>query len=116
MEKINKLSIPATILIAVIILGGFYFFVETNKQKSIERQQETKIAEEKRIEAEKIKKQKSEAFQKSLCVSEAEQNAIYSNKTRCDQGEIACIKGEGSYLVGQYENYYNICLQRYGLK
>lgn len=34
MEKINKLSIPATIIISSIILGGFYYFTQSNKQKS----------------------------------------------------------------------------------
>ena len=33
MEKINKLSIPATIIIASIILGGFYYITQTSKQK-----------------------------------------------------------------------------------
>lgn len=41
MNDINKLSLPATILIASIILGGFYYAVERNKQASIEKQQQT---------------------------------------------------------------------------
>ena len=40
-EKINKLSLPATILIASIILGGFYYASQINKQKFIERQQQS---------------------------------------------------------------------------
>ena len=51
MDKINKLSLPAVILIASIILGGFYFASQVNKQRSIERQQEVKI-EQKRQETE----------------------------------------------------------------
>lgn len=47
MEKINKLSLPTTILIASIILGGFYYASQVNKQKSIERQQQIKIEQEK---------------------------------------------------------------------
>ena len=39
MDKINKLTLPATILIASIILAGFYYASEVNKQKSIEKQQ-----------------------------------------------------------------------------
>lgn len=42
MDKINKLSLPATILIASIILGGFFYASQINKQRSIVRQQEIK--------------------------------------------------------------------------
>lgn len=114
-NKLNKLSMPATILIASVILGGFYYASEVNKQKSIERQQEIKLEEERRIEA-KIESQKNdEALQKRLCVSEAQQNAIELNQDACKRGEY-CLKGENMYLVKQYENAYNTCLQRYGLE
>ena len=45
----NKLSGPVTILTASIILGGFYYATEMNKQRSIERQQEINLTEEKTI-------------------------------------------------------------------
>lgn len=47
MEKLNKLSLPVTILIASIILGGFYYATEANKQNSIERQQQIRLEQEK---------------------------------------------------------------------
>ena len=59
MDKINKLTLPATILIASIILGGFYYASQVNKQKSIERQQEVKMAQEKK---EYIAKRKGECY------------------------------------------------------
>lgn len=34
MEKINKLSLPATIIIASIVLGGFYFITKLSDQKN----------------------------------------------------------------------------------
>lgn len=46
-EKVNNLSLPATILIGCIILGGFYYFTQINKQKSIERQQQVELTEKK---------------------------------------------------------------------
>ena len=46
LEKLNKLSLPATLVIASIILGGFYFGSQLNKQRSIERQQQIKIEQE----------------------------------------------------------------------
>jgi len=48
MKKI-KLSLPVTILLATIILGGFYYASQINKQNSIERQQGLEL-EQKRIE------------------------------------------------------------------
>jgi len=51
-EKINKLSLSATILIVAIILGGFYFAVEYNKQRSIGKQQQIKIEQEKQAKEE----------------------------------------------------------------
>lgn len=47
MEKPNKLSLPVVILLASIILGGFIYASQLSKQKSIERQQEIKIEQEK---------------------------------------------------------------------
>lgn len=49
-NKINKLSLPAVILVASIILGSFYFASQINKQKSIEKQQGIKLQENRRIE------------------------------------------------------------------
>ena len=38
---------PVTILVGCIILGGFYYFAQLNKQDSIERQQQVELAEKK---------------------------------------------------------------------
>jgi len=46
MDKINKLSLPAAILIGSIILGSFYFASQVSKQRSIERQQVLKIKQD----------------------------------------------------------------------
>ncbi len=46
MEKINKLSLPSTIIIASIILGGFYYLTQVSKQNSIKRQQEIKLQDD----------------------------------------------------------------------
>ena len=67
MEKFNKLSLPAAILIASIALGGFFYASQVSKQKSIERQQEIKI------EQEKIKDE-SAAFLLQSCLDEAKNN------------------------------------------
>jgi len=51
-DKINKITLPAAVLIASIIfsiiLGGFYYAVQVNKQKSIERQHQKEYEAKKR--------------------------------------------------------------------
>ena len=75
MEKLNKLSLPATILIASIVLGGFYYASELNKQKSIEKQQQTELQEKSRIANEQAVQQKEQqdrefdAKQKESCLA-----------------------------------------------
>jgi len=39
-DKLNKITLPIVILIASVILGGFFYASQVNKQHSIERQQE----------------------------------------------------------------------------
>ena len=46
MDK-NKLILPITILLASIILGGFYYASQLSKQQSIEKQQQIEIEQEK---------------------------------------------------------------------
>jgi len=47
MEKFNKFSLPITILIASIILGGFYYLSQATKQNPVFKQQENKTEQEK---------------------------------------------------------------------
>lgn len=60
MDKINKLSLPVVILIASIILGGFYYVSQLSKQHSIERQQEIKLQDDKRVEEAGLEQTKKE--------------------------------------------------------
>jgi len=46
MKKLNKFLLLATIIIASLILGGFFYASQVNKQKSIERQQQIKIKQD----------------------------------------------------------------------
>ena len=59
-EKINKLTLPATILIASIVLGGFFYASQVNKQRSIERQQQIKLQDDRRAEEVKAEQTKKE--------------------------------------------------------
>lgn len=45
-----KLNLPLAIVLVAIILGGTFYAIQINKQKSIERQQELKMQEDKKAE------------------------------------------------------------------
>lgn len=60
MEKLNKLSLPITIIVASLILGGFYYASQVNKQKSIEQQQEIKLQQEQK---EYVAKRKGDCYE-----------------------------------------------------
>ena len=62
MKKINKLSLPITIIIASIILGSFLYAIQINKQRSIERQQEIKNV----LDELKLKQDECEALSSGL--------------------------------------------------
>ena len=47
-NKFNNLSLPAVILMASLIIGGFYYAGGVNKQKSIEKQQQIEIEQKDR--------------------------------------------------------------------
>lgn len=47
MDK-NKLILSVSIVLGAIILGGFFYAIQVNKQQSIERQQELKLQDDRR--------------------------------------------------------------------
>lgn len=82
MEKFNKLSLPAVILIASIVLGGLFYASQVSKQRSIEKQQQIKIEQEKQDQlAKELKEQqaKEEAEQAlNTCIVDA--SSDYSDR------------------------------------
>ena len=78
MEKLNKLSLPAVILIASIVLGGFYYASQLNKQQSIEKQQQIKIEQERQETEAKAEQDKRDYIAKRktecLAIYKAESN------------------------------------------
>lgn len=80
-NKFNNLSLPTVILMASLVMGGFYYAGGVNKQKSIERQQQIEIEQKKQEQLDKeLKEQKAkvEAEQAlSACIVDAESS--YSN-------------------------------------
>ena len=87
MEKLNKLSLPATILIASIVLGGFYYASQVNKQKSIEKQQQIDIEQKKQEQFDKELSEQQAKEQEELnlntCISNAENNYLGNWHREC---------------------------------
>lgn len=87
-KKVNSLSLPATILIGCIILGGFYYFTQIKKQNSIERQQQAELTEKKEQQ-----KRDFSANQKESCLNIYKQESSKWNNTngwRYDETEDTC--------------------------
>lgn len=61
-RKINKLSLPAVILIVGIILSGLYYVSQISKQKSAEKQQEIKLQDDRQLEVLKSKQNECETL------------------------------------------------------
>jgi uncharacterized protein YpmB len=110
-KSLSSISLPATILIGCIILGGFYYFSQTNKQSSIERQQQIDIQAKKDVEQAKADKEADEASVRSDCAISAENQASEQYKLTCTYG---CHPNY--HYIKDYDNYYSACLQENGLK
>jgi hypothetical protein len=110
MSWINKLSLPATILIGCVILGGFYYLTQVSKQDSIERQQQAELQAKADAQQEQSNRDAMDKLSRMSCVTEAQEAAKEQYKTTCVYN---CQ--DGYYYTANYDNYYQTCLQRKGL-
>ena len=103
-NKINKLSPAAAILIGCVLLGVFYCAIEIYKQISVEGQQ-NEITNG-----------------KSNCSKLAQAEAIldYEMSPTCSGAYTKppsnCTDGSGTYIPSKYDSYYSTCLESKGLK
>ncbi len=124
----KKLIRPITIILTGIILGGFYYASEMNKQQSIERQQQLNL-NQKQVEIQKnIDQQRLESrilseerlqmkIEKVECVQDAKQSAIDYEKKLCVGGNTKCFGYVyGTYTPLAYQNFYKSCLEGKGLE
>ena len=99
LDKINKLTLPAVILIASIIIGGFIYASQVSKQKSIERQQILKMMDDKRAEDAKAEKERTDA--------------VFANNLKC-QTLLKDLKQRWNNVVGiYYSEWQNTCIVKY---
>ncbi|MEK7515614.1 MAG: hypothetical protein AAB555_01605 [Patescibacteria group bacterium] len=108
MEKLNKLSLPATILIASIVLGGFYYASQVSKQNSIEKQQKIELQAKKdqenvaALEAQQKQEQADLAKQQAQVSADLQQQ----QKAKAEAAINKCITdaySEMKTLQGNYE-------------
>jgi len=83
MDKLNKLSLPATILIASLILGGFIFASQVIKQQSIERQQQIELEAKERQQQIELKAKAEQDNRNYIAKRKLDCLAIY--KTESDK-------------------------------
>lgn len=95
MEK-SKLILPITILVSIIILGGFLYAIQVNKQQSIEKQQNIELEEKRRIEEAKIEQEKIKKdalAEQERETKEARENCLIEAHERfVNEGQSACFE------------------------
>ena len=102
----NHLIFPISILAGCIILGGFYYASETNKQKSIERQQQVEL----QAKAEANKAQQAADQTKA---DQAAADDEFSNNLKC-QSLLRDLKIRWNNVVGiYYSALQNTCIVKY---
>jgi len=90
----NKLILPISILLGCIILGGFFYVSQINKQRSIEKQQQIELQakseqDKAKMEADKAQqnaiKQAEEINKQMLsdCLKKAEKEYTSAGNTKC---------------------------------
>lgn len=107
----NKIIIPGSILLASIILGGFYFFAQINKQNSIERQQYATLEAEKEKQIrDYIAKRKLDCLEIWKEESKKYNNVrdwryepvVYDGGVIADNCEITYTNGKGEAFLKTY--------------
>jgi len=105
MDK-QKLILPISILLGCIILGGFFYASQINKQKSIEKQQEIDLAV-KRDELQ-IKQEIDQAQ-----IDRDKADTTFNNNLKC-QTLLKDLKQRWSNVVGiYYDEWENTCIVKY---
>lgn len=94
----KHLLLSVTIIFSSLILGGFIFASQVNKQRSIERQLDIKIQEERRQEEIKLKKEEEERQEEK----ETQEAKMSLEELKLKQQECE------SYLTGLMKKWDNI--------
>lgn len=105
-ENLNKLSLPATILIASIVLGGFYFASQISKQLSIEKQQQIELQVKKDVALEGVLEKEQE--QEQAIIQAQEESATSASVNKCVTDAYAELK---TLQNNFFEVYREVCTE-----
>lgn len=115
-EKINKLSLPATILIASIILGGAFYATQVNKQQSIEKQQQIELKAKAEADQAKTKAEDMRQLDLSFCLSKADTDYwayMKINGTEKADGTIYALNSFWDRAEKNKQNAIDNCYKQY---
>lgn len=102
----NKFILPVSIILGCVILGGFFYASQINKQVSIEKQQELERnakRDELRIKTEIEQKQ----------VDKENNDAVFTNNLKC-QSLLKDLKQRWNNVIGiYYDENLNTCIVKY---
>lgn len=114
-----KITLPITIIISSIILGGFYYASQVGKQKSIEKQQRIEIEQkqQEQLDKELKEKQAKEEIEQALNICIDNANDDYSDRWHREckaQGKLTsrCIDIK-ELSFDDYLKKYNLSIDEY---
>ncbi|MDO8486209.1 MAG: hypothetical protein Q7S77_00720 [Candidatus Staskawiczbacteria bacterium] len=113
MDK-HKLILPISILLGCIILGGFFYASQINKQKLTERQlqAELKLKQEQQYQNEQAEKNKKVALEQCLSLAETRYEIAMGYQIN-GTIEVPVWSPKGIALAGILKNDQDTCLKQY---
>lgn len=114
MDK-HKLILPISILLGCIILGGFFYASQINKQKSIERQQqaELKLKQDQQYRNEQVENNKKVELEKCLSLAETSYEVGMGYQANNAATEVQVWSPKGIALAGILKNDQDTCINQY---
>lgn len=124
-KKLNNSSLPIAILLASIIIDGFYYTSQTKRQESVERQQMVRIEQEKQDKLEEKNKKALTAHLLDTCMKDALSTWVNLGKKIFQMYDECKVRGGGTCTTAeaynealkeneaQLQRDQNLCLERY---
>jgi hypothetical protein len=100
----KKLIYPITIIIASLILGGSFLMVQSNKQKSIEQQEQVKIEREDKKIADEKEAERLKRISIANCIDRADTEYWNFMELNGDKAEDGTINAETRFWNTAEEN------------
>ena len=111
--KKSRISLPIAIVLASIIVSGFFYAVQVNKQRSIEKQVLWQLEQDqKEFEAEEAS-QRIEDLKKGAEDARRQEEVEFENNLKC-QDLLIDLKKRWNNVTGiYYSKWQNTCIVKY---